>query len=106
MKERIVLKADKILSSLCYFSVFFAPFLFPIIIYILASGNVRHHAGKSLWIHLAPYLTAFIGLGALALNMKTGSQTTIIAIICICAGVCVYFLILNLVRGIRVLIEG
>lgn len=98
------MKADKLLSSLCYFSVLFAPFLFPIIIYILASGDVRHHAGKSLWTHLVPYLSAFIGLGALAFN--TGNQTAALTIICIFAVICGYYLILNFVRGIRVLLEN
>lgn len=97
------MKADKLLSSLCYFSVFFAPFLFPIIIYILASGNVRHHAGKSLWTHLVPYLSFFIGIGASVLSF--GNQTAILVIICTFTVIGIYYLILNLVRGIKVLIE-
>ncbi|MEW9675173.1 DUF4870 domain-containing protein [Lentibacillus sp. L22] len=100
------MKADKLLSSLCYFSVFFAPFLFPIIIYILASGNVRHHAGKSLWTHLVPYLSLFIGIGALVLNINVGNQTTMLIIICVFTAIGVYYLILNFVRGIKVLIEN
>lgn len=97
------MKADKLLSSLCYFSVFFAPFLFPIIIYILASENVRHHAGKSLWTHLVPYLCIFIGLGASALAEH---PTTSFIIICIFSVIGVYYLILNFVRGITVLMEN
>src|SRR5690625_2163021 len=97
------MKADKVLSSLCYFSVFFAPFLFPIIVYIFGSGNVRSHAGKSLWVHLAPYLAVFIGLTVLALNI--GNQTVILITIGICFLIAVYYFILNFVRGIKVLIE-
>ncbi|MYL40681.1 MULTISPECIES: DUF4870 domain-containing protein [Virgibacillus] len=96
------MKAEKLLSSLCYFSIFFAPFLFPIIIYVLTSGIVRHHAGKSLWIHLVPYLSFFIGIGVLVLN--GGNQMSSLIIICIFTVIGVYYLILNFVRGIKVLI--
>ncbi|MEN1966501.1 DUF4870 domain-containing protein [Lentibacillus sp. N15] len=98
------MKADKLLSSLCYFSIFFAPFLFPIIMYIVASGDVRHHAGKSLWTHLVPYLSLFIGIGVLALNI--GNQSSSLLIICIFTAIAAYYLILNFVRGIKVLIES
>ncbi|MBY7142695.1 DUF4870 domain-containing protein [Virgibacillus sp. NKC19-3] len=98
------MKADKILSSLCYFSVFFAPFLFPIIIFIIASGNVRYHAGKALWTHLVPYLSFFIGVGALVLN--AGNQTTTLIIICMFTLIGIYYIILNIVRGIKVLLES
>lgn len=98
------MKAEKVLSSLCYFSVFFAPFLFPIIIYVLASGETRQHAGKSLWIHLVPYLCVFIGLMAAALNAT--NQTISLIIICIFGVIGVYYFILNFVRGIKVLIEN
>src|SRR5690625_5829091 len=98
------MKADKVLSSLCYFSVFFAPFLFPIIVYIFASGNVRSHAGKSLWIHLAPYLAVFIGLAVLALNL--GNQTVILITIGICFLIAIYYFILNFLNAIKLLLEN
>ncbi len=100
------MKADKLLSSLCYFSVFFAPFLFPIIIYFLASGDVKHHAGKSLWIHFVPYLSSFIGFGTGILLADTGNQTIRLIIMCIFIAIGVYYFILNFVRGISVLIEN
>lgn len=97
------MKADKILSSLCYFSVFFAPFLFPIIVVIIASGDVRHHAGKALWTHFVPYLSVFIGLASSALY--PGSGSTAAFIIAVFGVIGVYYIILNLVRGIKVLLE-
>ncbi|MDY0395825.1 DUF4870 domain-containing protein [Virgibacillus halophilus] len=102
------MKADKILSSLCYFSVLFAPFLFPIIMYILASGDVRSHAGKALWTHLVPYLALFFCLGALVLNTRVSTGNGTIAWIIIGVGVAigVYYFILNYVRGIKLLLEA
>ncbi|NQD52466.1 DUF4870 domain-containing protein, partial [Bacillus altitudinis] len=35
------MRENKILSSLCYFSIFFAPFLFPIIVYFLGKDEVK-----------------------------------------------------------------
>lgn len=97
------MNAEKILSSLCYFSVFFAPFLFPIIMYIFATGSVRYHAGKSLWTHLVPYLAAIIGFTVGTILMYSDYRTIGLLVIVVFALVGVYYLILNLVRGIRVL---
>ena len=46
--------ANNVLSSFCYFSVFFMPFLFPLIVWILASGDTSKHAGKALLYHILP----------------------------------------------------
>ncbi|WP_240514898.1 DUF4870 domain-containing protein, partial [Bacillus cereus] len=50
-----------ILSSLCYFSIFFAPFFFPILLYLICEGEVKYHAKKAFWTHLIPYLSIIIG---------------------------------------------
>ncbi|HLQ96536.1 MAG TPA: DUF4870 domain-containing protein [Pseudogracilibacillus sp.] len=95
------MKTDKLLSSLCYFSVFFAPFLFPIIVWILTEENVRHHAGKALWIHIVPYLCIFAGLGLAAL---VGDSLLAIGIIIFLALVGLFYFLLNFIRGISVLL--
>ncbi|TDL78890.1 DUF4870 domain-containing protein [Peribacillus frigoritolerans] len=52
------MKTDKLLSSLCYFSIFFAPFLFPIIVYFISDDlEVKQHAKKSLLSHIIPIVT-------------------------------------------------
>lgn len=46
---------SKILSSLSYFSVFFAPLLLPLIIYFVADEfEVRRHAKKAFVSHIVP----------------------------------------------------
>lgn len=95
------MKADKLLSSLCYFSVFFAPFLFPIIVWILTEENVRHHAGKALWIHIVPYLCLFAGVG---LAVLAGESQLALGIIIFFALVGLFYFLLNFIRGISVLL--
>src|SRR5699024_11666873 len=97
-----MLKAENILSSLCYYSVFFSPFLFPIIIYSLASGETRYHPGRSFWTHIVPYLAILIGSVVLAMNFD--NHMVILITVIICAVISVYYFILNLIRGISVLI--
>lgn len=53
---------SKILSSLSYFSVFFAPLLVPIIIYFVADEfEVRRHAKKALVSHIVPIALLIAG---------------------------------------------
>jgi glucan phosphoethanolaminetransferase (alkaline phosphatase superfamily) len=57
----VKLQTNKLLSSLCYFSVFFAPFLFPIIVYFIADEHeVKQHAKKSLLSHIIPVITIIV----------------------------------------------
>ncbi|WP_316572357.1 DUF4870 domain-containing protein [Neobacillus sp. YIM B06451] len=58
----------KILSGLCYFSIFFAPFLFPIVVYFVVDDFItKEHAKKALLSHLIPFVAIpFAMLGAIA----------------------------------------
>ncbi|EJR43853.1 hypothetical protein IIM_05351, partial [Bacillus cereus VD107] len=98
------------LSSLNYFSIFFAPFLFPIITYFVAEEEVKYHAKKALWTHLIPLITVIIGLvisGIIGFSSLSAnaieiavSATTVITII-----ISIYYYIWNVVKGIKVLKE-
>ncbi|AYC30828.1 DUF4870 domain-containing protein [Paenisporosarcina cavernae] len=53
---------SRILSALCYFSVFFAPFLLPIIVFFITPDElVKHHAKRSLISHLIPIALGIFG---------------------------------------------
>lgn len=53
---------SKLLSSLCYFSIFFAPLLLPIIIYFVSDEyEVKQHAKKSLISHIIPMTLLIAG---------------------------------------------
>ena len=46
---------NKLLSALCYFSVFFSPLLIPVIIYFVTDDHeVKYHAKRSFVSHLVP----------------------------------------------------
>ncbi|MFD2703077.1 DUF4870 domain-containing protein [Paenibacillus shunpengii] len=49
----------QLLSSLSYFSIFFAPFLFPLIIWIVAKDDyITKHAKRALFSHVFPFVAA------------------------------------------------
>jgi len=57
------LSTNKVLSALCYFSVFFAPFLLPIVMYfVVEDPEVKQHAKRSLFSHLIPAMTIVLFL--------------------------------------------
>ncbi|WP_251554935.1 DUF4870 domain-containing protein [Neobacillus muris] len=99
----------KILSSLCYFSIFFAGFIFPLVVW-LASGDdiTKHHAKKSLLSHLIPlfcvpvivliFIFEFVGLG----NEIPVFSMISMAVLAIVSLVVVIW---NIVKGVKVLIS-
>lgn len=102
------LKENRVLSSLCYFSIFFAPFLFPIIVYFLSQGDVKYHAKKSLWTHLIPYIIFAIGIagsGLLGINGWNHSGPVLVATYVISLIIGIYFFVWNIVKGIKVLAD-
>ncbi|MFD1205156.1 DUF4870 domain-containing protein [Sporosarcina contaminans] len=53
---------SKILSALCYFSVFFSPLLLPVIVYFVTDDyEVKTHAKRSLISHLCPVIVMVAG---------------------------------------------
>lgn len=60
------MEKEKLLSALCYFSLFFAPFLLPIVVFILTDSiAVKGHAKAALLSHLFPVITIGIFIFAL-----------------------------------------
>lgn len=101
-------QSEKILSALSYFSVFFAPVIFPVIVWILADKPVSTHAKKSLLFHLLPYILIVISSVILG---TTGSVTNqflyVILMILAALGafLAIYFVIYNLLCGIKILLK-
>lgn len=53
---------NKILSALCYFSVFFFPLLIPFVVYIASDEDeVKLHAKRSFISHFIPTLLLVVG---------------------------------------------
>src|SRR5699024_315459 len=102
------MEGNKILSSLCYFSIFFAPFLFPIIVYFVTEEDVKVHAKRALWSHLIPLLILFLGVFGFGIMGLNGWSQFVIAIIIVCIvfGILsLYYFFLNIIQGIKVLTD-
>lgn len=100
---------NKVFSSLCYFSIFFAPFLFPIVMYFIVDNKeVKGHAKKSLLSHIIPFIAYIIIIGFLvggAVIDTTGDVFfwVFISGMLIVGIMSVAIYIYNIVKGIKVL---
>ena len=102
------METKKVLSSLCYFSIFFAGFIFPLAVYI-ATGDeeTKRHAKKSLLSHLIPIIPTPFIIFAVFYDFTKIQDTipafTIISIIVLVIlwGVVVIW---NIVKGVKVLL--
>lgn len=53
---------NRVLSALCYFSVLFAPFLLPLIVYFISPDtDVKYHAKRSFLSHVIPVALGILG---------------------------------------------
>lgn len=111
---------NRILSALCYFSILFAPFLLPIIVYFITPDlEVKHHAKRSLLSHLLPVgllviTILFMIIGAFSFSTMPydgyGTSTGIgfmsampIILMILYMVVSLIILIWNIIQGVKVL---
>lgn len=104
-------QSGRVLAAVSYFSIFFAPIILPIILWIFADKPASTHVAKSLFYHIITY----IGPILLVLSAAFGTaiidqQNTTIAIIAIVVAilllvVTIWYTIKNIYRGIKILIS-
>ena len=106
---------NKILSASTYFSILFAPFILPIIVYFLTSEKeVKYHAKRSLISHIIPTIFFVLLMLAIFANFfpigYTGNPTTMLSTMTtalifmgIYTLINLVLLIWNIVQGIKVL---
>ena len=104
---------NKGLSALGYFSVFFAPFLVPIILLFAAKDDdVRYHAKRALISHIIPcILFVFVAIFMifsfiLTTTEPTMSNTSVIIMFLIMGGFTIITFVIfiwNIIQGIKVL---
>jgi len=97
---------SKIFSSLCYFSIFFAPILVPIIMYFVVDDSiVKKHAKSSMISHLI-LLVLFIAMLLVAIFVAFEQS---ISIFWFFISIGAYFVISiivviwNVIKGIKIL---
>lgn len=114
-RRRNILDHDNnqnVLSSLNYFSVFFAPILFPIIVWLFSQKPVTAHAKKALLNHIGVVIFYFLSSMAFIFSKevyeKSFDNPMMISYISITLGllfaiIVVMLFIFNLIRGIKLL---
>lgn len=94
---------NKAISSLCYFSIFFAPFLLPLIVYFIVDDReVKHHAKASLFSHILPVIVIPLFIVAILLN----SVAFLFFVIVLGGLASVFVLIWNIIKGVQLLKES
>ncbi|TYR76098.1 DUF4870 domain-containing protein [Rossellomorea vietnamensis] len=101
---------NRLLSSLSYFSIFFAGFIFPIIVYFLVDDpETKRHAKSAFLSHLLPLIAVplviagvFFDIGVLAVG--SGIPIFIFITIGFSLLISLVVVIWNVYKGIKVLL--
>ncbi|MBE4907012.1 DUF4870 domain-containing protein [Bacillus luteolus] len=99
------METNKIISSLCYFSIFFAGFLLPIAVYfIVQDQEVREHAKKAFISHLIPFITIiFFVLPMFVMGSMEAAVGGMLIFFALFSLISFIVVIWNVVKGIQVL---
>jgi hypothetical protein len=93
----------RVLSGLSYFSIFFAGFIFPLVMFLVSTDEVtKMHAKKALLSHLIPLIP--FPLVILAIFQEApGGQFPAFTIVSIVVMILIYIVVMiwNIVRGVK-----
>ncbi|MFZ3590174.1 DUF4870 domain-containing protein [Bacillus sp. DJP31] len=97
--------SNKIISALCYFSIFFAGFILPIIVYFIVNDReVKKHAKHAFISHLIPVVTIpFLLIGGFMSGVGEVVAGVLILGIILTFILNIVVIIWNVVKGIEVL---
>ncbi|MEL3962422.1 DUF4870 domain-containing protein [Lysinibacillus endophyticus] len=103
---------NKIISALCYVSLLFAPFLLPLIVYLVINNNeVKYHAKRAFISHLIPVVIGML-LGIFGIfgifsvtstDIMNGFVISLFIFMAIYFLITIILLIWNLIQAVRVL---
>ncbi|MCI1921193.1 MAG: DUF4870 domain-containing protein [Liquorilactobacillus nagelii] len=103
---------NQILSALSYLSILFAPFIFPLIVWIVCRDEpiIHHHAATALWLHLIPILLCiaaiiFLGISGLITQHVQYLGAGVVIILGLILLISLFIFIYNLYRGIKLLVD-
>ncbi|WP_064093039.1 DUF4870 domain-containing protein [Rossellomorea aquimaris] len=104
------METNKVLSALCYFSIFFAGFILPIIVYFLSDNpHVKKDAKAAFLSHLLPVITIPLILAGIFLDIGifaggSGMPFFFIMMAGLSILISVVVVIWNVYKGIKVLL--
>jgi hypothetical protein len=98
----------KVLSGLCYFSIFFAGFIFPLVVYFASGDDItKMHARKAFLSHLIPlilipfiFLALFYDASTIQGEIPVFTIISVGAIVLVSLGVTIW----NVIKGVKVLV--
>ncbi|OJH00314.1 hypothetical protein BL313_10575 [Staphylococcus hominis] len=103
-----------VLSALSYLSIFFAPVILPLLVWILSDEPTSEHGKKALGNHVITWISFFIGRATFIFSKevfdKPFDHQLLIFVIALIIAI-VFFLIalilyiLNIIRGIKILLK-
>ncbi|MBL7564589.1 hypothetical protein [Staphylococcus saccharolyticus] len=109
--ERYSDKTSNVLGALSYLSVFFAPVLFPLIVWIVSQPPASNYSRNALFNHIFSWVFVALGFVSLLIGTSMGDSANFAIGITIWIIVAVLFFIwslvlfiINIVRGIKLLI--
>lgn len=101
---------QSIIASICYFSVFFMPFIVPIVAYfVVDQKETKRHSARALWSHVLPVAACVFGFGAIPFLLTTQASDSLVpvfTVLILSFLVAIGFLISviwNIIQGIKVL---
>ncbi|MBC6310718.1 DUF4870 domain-containing protein [Listeria sp. FSL L7-1582] len=100
---------QKILNALSYFSLFFAPFIVPIAIWIFSgTENTKHHAKVALFTHILPtiggiFTALSIGIVGFSTNSTNVTGFIGLGLVVVVGLMTIVLALFNIVRGIQAL---
>ncbi|MFD1739363.1 DUF4870 domain-containing protein [Bacillus salitolerans] len=96
---------NKLLSALCYFSIFFAGFILPIVIYFIVSDReVKDHAKGAFLSHVIPLVTIPVFVfGGIMSGVAEGFFIILIIGFIVTFIVNIVVVVWNVIKGIQVL---
>lgn len=100
------MESRKVLSGLCYLSIFFAGIIFPLVVLFASEDEeTKGHAKKSLLSHLVPLIPTALLVFAILTDVSGGQADvpvfTIISVVIFMLTVFVV-VIWNIVKGIKI----
>lgn len=100
---------NRILSAISYLSIFFAPFIVPVIVYIVTKDStVKYHSKKALLSHLVPVLSFIVMFIALITTGYSNNEQlffgTFIIFIAITFVLNIAIIIYNVVKAVKLYI--
>ncbi|MBM7661549.1 hypothetical protein JOC85_002352 [Bacillus mesophilus] len=95
----------KLISALCYFSIFFAGFILPIAVYFIVDDyEVKRHATRALFSHLIPLITVPVILIMAILTETVGGFGIFMILGFVLAFLInIVVIVWNVVKGVQVL---